>query len=106
MGGYFVMDDLHVFAQYSIVAKPQIEGEPPPEIPGEDIAGLSNFQSFGVGFSYFVIPGHDNVKLSTDFQYFLGHTSGSVVPASPLNSIAPNDDGSQFAWRIQISAAF
>jgi hypothetical protein len=106
MGGYFVMDDLHVFAQYSIVAKPRIEGEPPPEIPGADIAALSNFQAFGVGFSYFVIPGHDNVKLSTDFQYFLGHTSGSTVPPSPLNSIAPNDDGSQFAWRIQLSAAF
>ena len=106
MGGYFVMDDLHVFAQYSIVAKPRIEGEPPPEIPGADIAALSNFQAFGVGFSYFVIPGHDNVKLSTDFQYFLGHTSGSSVPPSPLNSIAPNDDGSQFAWRIQLSAAF
>ena len=106
MGGYFVMDDLHVFAQYSIVAKPQIEGEAPPEIPGADLAGLSNFQSIGVGFSYFIIPGHDNVKLSTDFQYFLGHTSGSIVPPSPLNSIAPNDDGSQFAWRIQISAAF
>ena len=106
MGGYFVMDDLHVFAQYSIVAKPRIEGEPPPDIPGGDISALSNFQSFGVGFSYFIIPGRDNVKLSTDFQYFLGHTSGSSVPASPLNSIAPNDDGSQFAWRVQISAAF
>ena len=106
MGGYFVMDDLHVFAQYSIVAKPKVEGEPPPEVPGADLADLSNFQSFGVGFSYFVIPGRDNVKLSTDFQYFLGHTVGSVVPASPLNSIAPNNDGSQFAWRIQISAAF
>jgi hypothetical protein len=106
MGGYFVMDDLHVFAQYSIVAKPKIEGEPPPEIPGADLTDLSNFQAFGVGFSYFIIPGHDNVKLSTDFQYFLGHTVGSSVPASPLNSISPNNDGSQFAWRIQISAAF
>ena len=106
MGGYFVMDDLHVFAQYSLVAKPKIEGEPPAGVPGEAIAALSNFQAFGVGFSYFVIPGHDNVKLSTDFQYFLGHTSGSSVPPSPLNSIAPNDDGSQFAWRIQLSAAF
>jgi hypothetical protein len=103
MGGYFVMDDLQVFAQYSIVAKPQIEGEPPAGVPSAD---LSNFQSFGVGFSYFVIPGRDNVKLSSDFQYFLGRTSGSSVPPSPLNSIAPNDDGSQFAWRIQISAAF
>jgi hypothetical protein len=106
MGGYFVMDDLQVFAQYSIVAKPKIEGEPPPGIPGADLADLSNFQSFGIGLSYFVIPGYDNVKLSTDFQYFLGHTLGSSVPASPLNSIAPNNDGSQFAWRIQISAAF
>ena len=106
MGGYFVMDDFQVFAQYSIVAKPIIEGEPPPNVPDADLSKLSNFQSFGIGFSYFVIPGHDNVKLSTDFQYFLGHTSGSSVPPSPLNSIAPNDDGSQFAWRIQISAAF
>jgi hypothetical protein len=106
MGGYFVMDDLQVFAQYSIVAKPKIEGEPPPGIPGADLADLSNFQSFGIGLSYFVIPGYDNVKLSTDFQYFLGHTLGSSVPASPLNSIAPNNDGSQFAWRIQLSAAF
>jgi len=106
MGGYFVMDDLQVFAQYSIVAKPQIEGEPPAGAPGADPTDLSNFQSFGIGFSYFVIPGRDNVKLSSDFQYFLGRTSGSSVPPSPLNSIAPNDDGSQFAWRIQISAAF
>jgi hypothetical protein len=106
MGGYFVMDDLQVFAQYSIVAKPQIEGEPPAGVPSADPTNLSNFQSFGVGFSYFVIPGRDNVKLSSDFQYFLGRTSGSSVPPSPLNSIAPNDDGSQFAWRIQISAAF
>ena len=106
MGGYFVMDDLQVFAQYSIVAKPKIEGEPPPGAPDADLADLSNFQSFGIGFSYFVIPGHDNVKLSSDFQYFLGYTAGSTVPASPLNSIQPNNDGSQFAWRIQISAAF
>ena len=106
MGGYFVMDALQVFAQYSIVAKPRIEGEPPPEVPGADLGNLNNFQSFGIGFSYFVIPGHDNVKLSSDFQYFLGYTAGSTVPASPLNSIQPNNDGSQFAWRIQISAAF
>ena len=106
MGGYFVMDDLQVFAQYSIVAKPIIEGAPPPGVPVADLDDLSNFQSFGIGFSYFVIPGRDNVKLSSDFQYFLGRTSGSSVPPSPLNSIAPNDDGSQFAWRIQISAAF
>jgi hypothetical protein len=61
---------------------------------------------FGVGCSYFVIPGHDNVKLSTDFQYFLGRSDGSTVPISPLNSIQPNDEGSQFAWRIQPTAAF
>ena len=106
MGGYFVMDDLQVFAQYSIVAKPRIEGEPPPTVPGADSRALSNFHSFGVGFSYFVIPGHDNVKLSSDFQYFLGDTRWQHRPSSPLNSIQPNDDGSQFAWRIQISAAF
>jgi hypothetical protein len=63
-------------------------------------------QSFGVGMTYFVIPGYDNVKLSTDFQYLLGRQMGSSVPASSLNDIAPNDDGSQFFWRIQISAAF
>jgi hypothetical protein len=46
------------------------------------------------------------VKLSSDFQYFLGREMGSSVPASPLNNIQPNDDGSQFFWRIQLSAAF
>jgi hypothetical protein len=46
------------------------------------------------------------VKVSSDFQYFLGRERGSTVPFSPLNSIQPNDDGSQFAWRIQLSAVF
>jgi len=106
MGGYFVLDELHVFAQYSFVGKPKFQGARPPDI-GEDLTGdLSNFHAFGVGFSYFVIPGRDNVKLSSDFQYFLGSEGGSTVPASPLNSIQPAVDGSQFAWRIQISAAF
>ena len=59
-----------------------------------------------MGLSYFVIPGYDNVKLSTDFQYFLGRELDSTVPASPLNNIAPNDDRSRFFWRIQIGAAF
>jgi len=106
MGGYFVLDDLQVFGQYSFVGKPQIQGEPPPTIPGLPVTDPSDFHAFGVGFTLFVIPGHDNVKLSSDFQYFLGREMGSSVPASPLNNIQPNDDGSQFFWRIQLSAAF
>ena len=106
MGGYFVIEDLQVFGQYAIVTEPRIQGDPPPGTPGLPTADPSSFQSFGVGFTYFVIPGYDNVKLSTDFLYFLGRETGSTVPASPLNNIAPNDDGSQFFWRIQISAAF
>jgi hypothetical protein len=108
MGGYFVLENLQVFGQYGLVAKPRVQGEPPPGAPGvpDPQGDLSNFQSFGVGLSYFVIPGYDNVKLSTDFQYFLGRELASNVPASPLNNIAPNDAGSQFFFRIQISAAF
>ena len=107
MGGYFVLDDLQVFAQYSVVPKPRIVGAPPPPVPGDPPpAAPSYFHSFGVGMSFFVLPGHDNVKLQTDFQYFLGDERGSTVPSSPLNSIQPNYDGSQFSWRIQLSAAF
>ena len=106
MGGYFVLDDLQVFGQYGLVTKPKIQGELPPDAPGAPTAALSSFHAFGVGLTYFVIPGQDNVKLSTDFQYFLGREQGSTVPASPVNNIAPNDDGSQFFWRIQLSAAF
>jgi hypothetical protein len=105
MGGYFVLEDLQVFGQYSVVAKPKIQGMRPPASPG--ISGTpSNFQAFGVGASYFVIPNFDNVKVTTDFQYFLGQEAGSLVPSSPLNSVQPNDAGSQFAWRLQISGAF
>ena len=106
VGGAFVLEDLQVFAQYAVVPKPRIQGEVPPDGPNLLTDQLSPFHSFGVGLSFFVIPGHDNVKLSTDFQYFLGRTLGSTVPASPLNNIQPNDDGSQFFWRIQLSAAF
>ena len=106
MGGYFVLQNLQVFGQYSFVSRPKIQGEPPPTIPGLPTAEASDFHAFGVGMAYFVIPGHDNVKVSTDFQYFLGREMGSSVPASPLNNIQPNDDGSQFFWRIQLSAAF
>jgi len=105
MGGYFVLEDLEVFAQYSIVTKPKIQGVPP-STGDEILAEPSNFQSFGVGFSYWIIRGHDNVKLSSDFQYFLGREAGSTVPTSPLNSIQPNNAGSQFSWRIQLSAHF
>ncbi len=106
MGGYFVLDDLQIFGQYAIVSKPTILGEPPTNAPDVPTGELSLFQSFGVGMSYFVIPGHDNVKLSTDFLYFLGSELGNTTPASPLNNIQPNDEGSQFFWRIQLSAAF
>ncbi|MBT8463529.1 MAG: hypothetical protein KJO57_02505 [Deltaproteobacteria bacterium] len=110
MGGYFVLENLHVFAQYSVVAKPRFQGALPPNVPDgviQELSGeLSDVHSFGVGFSYFVIPGRDNVKLSSDFQYFLGNEQGSLVPSSPLNSIQPNLSGSQFSWRIQLSAAF
>ncbi len=106
MGGYFVMEDLQIFGQYSIVAKPKLEGILPPNLPEISAGELSNFQTVGVGLSYFVVPNRDNVKLSTDFQYFIGYEAGSTVPSSPLNSIQPNDAGSQFAWRIQLSAAF
>ena len=105
MGGYFVLEDLQIFGQYSIVAKPKVQGTLPPPV-GDLLGPPSNFQAFGVGASYYVIPNFDNVKVTTDFQYFLGHSSGSVVPSSPLNSVQPNTAGSQFAWRIQISAAF
>jgi hypothetical protein len=101
-----VLKDLQVFGQYSVVPKPRVQGSLPPTVPGEVLTAPSNFHAFGVGLSYFVIPGHDNVKVSSDFQYFLGRERGSTVPFSPLNSIQPNDDGSQFAWRIQLSAVF
>jgi len=104
-GGYFVLENLQVFGVYSIVAKPRVQGTPPPNVPPE-FSATENFQEFGVGLSYFVVPGRNNVKLSSDFQYFLGRQAGSVVPASPLNSIQRNDAGSQFAWRIQLTAAF
>lgn len=106
MGGYFVLDDLQIYGQYSVVPKAKIIGALPPGAPGAIVNEPSSFHAFGVGISYFVIPGRDNVKLQSDFQYFLGRESGSSVPASSLNSIAPNDDGSQFAWRVQLSAAF
>jgi hypothetical protein len=104
-GGYFVLENLQIFGVYSIVAKPQVQGTPPPNVSPEFTA-TENFQEFGVGLSYFVVPGRNNVKLSSDFQYFLGRQVGSIVPSSPLNSIQPNDAGSQFAWRIQLTAAF
>lgn len=104
MGGYFVLEDLQIFGQYSIVTRPKIQGTLP---NGEMLDGTpSNFQAFGLGLSYFVIPGFDNVKVTTDFLYFLGQQAGSLVPTSPLNSIQPNRAGDQFAWRIQISGAF
>ncbi len=102
MGGYFVLENLQVFGQYSVVPKGRFQGVLPPDITDEP----SSFHAIGFGLSYFVIPNFDMVKVSTDFQYFIGRTSGSLVPASPLNGIQPNDAGSQFAWRIQISAAF
>ena len=71
-GGYFVTENVQVFGRYSIVRTPRIQGALPPAAPDEIIGPPSSFQSFGVGFSYFVIPGHDNVKLSSDFNYFLG----------------------------------
>lgn len=105
MGGYFVLQDLQVFGQYSIVAKPKFKGDLPPD--AEDITGdPSNFQAFGIGVSYYVIPGFDNVRVGSDFQYFLGRERGSLVPVSALNSIQPNDGGSQLAWRVQISGKF
>jgi hypothetical protein len=106
VGGYFLLDDLQIFGQYGVVTKPRIQGEPPPSAPNVPTDEPSNFHSFGVGLTYFVIPGRDNVKLSTDFQYFLGSEAGNPVPASSLNNIQPNDAGSQFFWRLQISAAF
>jgi hypothetical protein len=107
MGGYFVLDDLQVFAQYSVLPKLKVVGALPPPLPGEPPpADPSYFHAFGVGMAFFVLPEHDNVKLQSDFQYFLGSERGSTVPASPLNSIQPNYDGSQFSWRIQLTAAF
>jgi hypothetical protein len=105
MGGYFVLDDLQVFGQYSVVPKPRVVGTLP-TIPDATLGSPSYFHAFGIGLTYFVIPGYDNVKLQTDFQYFLGAEQASTVPASPLNSIQPNFDGSQFSWRVQLSAAF
>lgn len=106
MGGYFVTENVHLFGQYNIVPKPRIQGALPPAAPEEIIGAPSTFQSFGIGFSYFLIPGRDNAKLSSDFNYFLGRERGSLVPASPLNSIQVNDAGSQFAWRVQLSGKF
>ncbi len=103
MGGYFVLEDLEVFGQYSVVPKPTVTGQ---EQPDGVNAAASSFHSIGVGASYYVIPNYDNVKVSTDFQYFIGREAGSLVPASPLNGVQANDAGSQFAWRIQITANF
>lgn len=105
MGGYFVLEDLQVFGQYSVVPKPKVQGTLPPDA-GTINGPPSNFYAFGVGASYFVIPDYDKVKITTDFQYFLGNENGSLVPSSPLNSVQPNATGSQFAWRLQISGAF
>lgn len=104
-GGYFVLENLQVFGVYGLVAKPKVQGTLPPNLP-EDYAATESFQEFGVGLSYFVVPGRNNVKISSDFQYFLGRQEGSIVPTSPLNSIQPNAAGSQFAWRVQLTAAF
>lgn len=106
MGGYFVAKNVQLFGQYNIVPRPKIQGALPPAAPDEIIGPPSTFQSFGIGFSYFALPGRDNVKVSSDFKYFLGRERGSLVPTSPLNSIQPNDAGSQFAWRVQLSGRF
>lgn len=105
-GGAFVSERVQVFGRYAIVTKPRIQGVLPPGLPDEIIGLPSNFQSFGVGFCYFILRRRDNVKVSSDFNYFLGRERGSLVPASPLNSIQPNDAGSQFAWRMQLSGRF
>ncbi|MDH3625927.1 MAG: hypothetical protein OES69_01150 [Myxococcales bacterium] len=105
-GGAFVSERVQVFGRYAIVIKPRIQGVLPPGLPDEIIGLPSNFQSFGFGFSYFILPRRDNVKVSSDFNYFLGRERGSLVPTSPLNSIQPNDAGSQFAWRVQLSGRF
>ncbi len=105
-GGYFVLENLQVFGRYSIVTKPTIQGVLPANLPNDFSLATSNFQAFGVGLSYFVVPGRNNIKLTSDFQYFLGYQQRSIVPSSPLNSIQPNDAGSQLAWRIQLTAAF
>lgn len=106
VGGYFVTENVQLFGRYAVVPKPRIQGALPPAAPDEIIGPPSTFQSFGIGFSYFVVRGRDNVKLSSDFNYFLGRETGSLVPTSPLNSIQPNDAGSQFAWRVQLSGKF
>jgi hypothetical protein len=105
MGGYFVLESLELYGQYSFVSRPKIQGVLPPTVD-EVLTQPSDFHAFGVGFSYWFIPGRDHVKLQSDFIYYLGHETGSTVPSSPLNSIQPNADGSQFSWRIQISAHF
>lgn len=105
MGGYFVLESVELYGQYSFVSRPRIRGVLPPNLD-EISSDPSDFHAFGVGFSYWFIPNRDHVKLQSDFIYYLGREAGSTVPTSPLNSIQPNDAGSQFSWRIQISAHF
>jgi hypothetical protein len=51
-----VTEKVQIFGQYNIVVRPKIQGTLPQAVVDEILGPPSNFQAFGVGFSYFVIP--------------------------------------------------
>lgn len=98
-GGYFVADDVEVFARYDAVFPDPARADDPQQRGGI-------FQTATAGLNYYLIPESNAVKISADAQYFFDPEADSLVQPSTRTTVRASDRGGQYALRVQLSVKF
>ncbi len=94
-GGYYIADPIEIYGRFDMV------------IPDNDRAVENDvFQTLTAGFNYYVFPGSNALKFSTDLTYFFNAESTSIVSPNTNTSVLASAEDNQFAVRVQLSLLF
>lgn len=93
-GGVFLTAQLEGFARYVLI------------LPDDDRATNEDFNEFGAGVNYYILPDSHAAKVTADVLYWPDAQARSIVPVSTANGLLSDSQGDQLALRLQFQVVF
>jgi hypothetical protein len=93
-GGYFIRPKWELFARFDAV------------LPDKDNVNHSSMDTITVGANKYISQDSHAVKLTMDFEYFIGKQSAGIAPASTLTGLLASSQYDQWAVQAQLQLMF